>query len=105
VSTEPFISVAKEQRLARSIVSFETYDPIPVVLAAGPGVATSAATPGPVPPGLDRHGKDLPRRPPACGHRRDRAGGERLRETVIYVTHNVAEAVYPADWIVILTPR
>jgi ABC-type nitrate/sulfonate/bicarbonate transport system substrate-binding protein len=39
VSTEPFISVAEEQGLARSIVSFETYDPIPVVLAAGPGVA------------------------------------------------------------------
>jgi ABC-type nitrate/sulfonate/bicarbonate transport system substrate-binding protein len=39
VSTEPFISVAEEQGLARSIVSFETYDPISVVLAAGPGVA------------------------------------------------------------------
>jgi sulfonate transport system substrate-binding protein len=39
VSTEPFVSVAEEQGLARSIVSFETYDPIPVVLAAGPGVA------------------------------------------------------------------
>jgi NitT/TauT family transport system substrate-binding protein len=39
VSTEPFISVAEEQSLARSLLSFETYDPIPVVLAAGPGVA------------------------------------------------------------------
>jgi sulfonate transport system substrate-binding protein len=39
VSTEPFISVAEEQGLARSIISFETYDPIPVVLAAGPDVA------------------------------------------------------------------
>jgi sulfonate transport system substrate-binding protein len=39
VSTEPFISVAEEQGLARSIISFESYDPIPVVLAAGPGVA------------------------------------------------------------------
>ncbi len=39
VSTEPFISVAEEQGLARSIVSFESYDPMPVVLAAGPGVA------------------------------------------------------------------
>lgn len=38
VSTEPFISVAEEQGLARSLLSFETYDPIPVVLAAGPGV-------------------------------------------------------------------
>ncbi len=39
VSTEPFISVAEEQGLARSLLSFETYDPMPVVLAAGPGVA------------------------------------------------------------------
>ena len=39
VSSEPFVSVAEEQGLARSIVSFETFDPIPVVLAAGPGVA------------------------------------------------------------------
>jgi ABC-type nitrate/sulfonate/bicarbonate transport system substrate-binding protein len=39
VSTEPFISVAEEQGLARSLLSFESYDPIPVVLAAGPGVA------------------------------------------------------------------
>jgi sulfonate transport system substrate-binding protein len=39
VSTEPFVSVAEEQGLARSIVSFEPYDPIPVVLAAGHGVA------------------------------------------------------------------
>jgi len=39
VSTEPFVSVAEEQGLARSLVSFESYDPIPVVLAAGPGVA------------------------------------------------------------------
>jgi ABC-type nitrate/sulfonate/bicarbonate transport system substrate-binding protein len=38
VSTEPFVSVAEEQGLARSIVSFEAFDPIPVVLAAGPGV-------------------------------------------------------------------
>jgi len=38
VSTEPFISIAEEQGLARSLVSFEAYDPIPVVLAAGPGV-------------------------------------------------------------------
>jgi ABC-type nitrate/sulfonate/bicarbonate transport system substrate-binding protein len=38
VSTEPFISLAEEQGLARSLVSFETHDPIPVVLAAGPGV-------------------------------------------------------------------
>jgi ABC-type nitrate/sulfonate/bicarbonate transport system substrate-binding protein len=38
VSTEPFISIAEEQGLARSLLSFETYDPIPVVLAAGPGV-------------------------------------------------------------------
>lgn len=39
VSTEPFIAVAEEQGLARSLVSFEAYDPMPVVLAAGPGVA------------------------------------------------------------------
>jgi ABC-type nitrate/sulfonate/bicarbonate transport system substrate-binding protein len=39
VSTEPFVSVAEEQGLARSLLSFEAYDPIPVVLAAGPGVA------------------------------------------------------------------
>ncbi len=39
VSTEPFIAVAEEQGLARSLVSFEGYDPMPVVLAAGPGVA------------------------------------------------------------------
>lgn len=38
VSTEPFISIAEEQGLARSLLSLETYDPIPVVLAAGPGV-------------------------------------------------------------------
>jgi ABC-type nitrate/sulfonate/bicarbonate transport system substrate-binding protein len=38
VSTEPFISIAEEQGLARSLVSFETYDPMPVVLAAAPGV-------------------------------------------------------------------
>jgi NitT/TauT family transport system substrate-binding protein len=38
VSTEPFISIGEEQGLVRSIVSFEAYDPIPVVLAAGPGV-------------------------------------------------------------------
>jgi len=38
VSTEPFVSVSEEQGLARSIVSFETYDPMPVVLAAGPGL-------------------------------------------------------------------
>lgn len=38
VSTEPFISIAEEQGLARSLLSFESYDPIPVVLAAGPGV-------------------------------------------------------------------
>ena len=35
VSTEPFISVAEEQGLARSLLSFEAYDPMPVVLAAG----------------------------------------------------------------------
>jgi ABC-type nitrate/sulfonate/bicarbonate transport system substrate-binding protein len=40
VSTEPFVSVAEEQGLARSIVSFEAFDPIPVVLAASPGVAS-----------------------------------------------------------------
>jgi len=39
VSTEPFVSVAEEQGLARSLTSFEAYDPMPVVLAAGPGVA------------------------------------------------------------------
>src|SRR5262245_61000133 len=39
VSVEPFVSVAEEKGLGRSIVSFETYDPMPVVLAAGPGVA------------------------------------------------------------------
>jgi len=39
VSTEPFVSVAEEQGLARSLLSFEPYDPMPVVLAAGPGVA------------------------------------------------------------------
>jgi ABC-type nitrate/sulfonate/bicarbonate transport system substrate-binding protein len=39
VSTEPFIAVAEEQGLARSLVSFESYDSMPVVLAAGPGVA------------------------------------------------------------------
>jgi ABC-type nitrate/sulfonate/bicarbonate transport system substrate-binding protein len=38
VSTEPFIAIAEEQGLARSLLSFETYDPMPVVLAAGPGV-------------------------------------------------------------------
>lgn len=38
VSTEPFISVAEEQGLARSLLSFEAYDPMPVVLAAAPGV-------------------------------------------------------------------
>jgi NitT/TauT family transport system substrate-binding protein len=38
VSTEPFVSLAEEQGLARSLLSMETYDPIPVVLAAGPGV-------------------------------------------------------------------
>jgi NitT/TauT family transport system substrate-binding protein len=38
VSTEPFVSVAEEQSLARSLVSFEGYDAMPVVLAAGPGV-------------------------------------------------------------------
>ncbi len=38
VSTEPFISVAEEQGLARSLLSVETYDPMPVVLAAGRGV-------------------------------------------------------------------
>ena len=40
VSTEPFVSVAEEQGLARSIISFETFDPIPVVLAASSGVVT-----------------------------------------------------------------
>jgi hypothetical protein len=51
VSTEPFISVAEEQGLARSLVSFETYDPIPVVLAAGPAVADKRrdATVAPLP--------------------------------------------------------
>lgn len=39
VSAEPFVSVAEELGLARSIASFESYDPMPVVLAAGPGVA------------------------------------------------------------------
>lgn len=38
VSTEPFIAIAEEQGLARSLVSFETYDPMPVVLAAAQSV-------------------------------------------------------------------
>jgi ABC-type nitrate/sulfonate/bicarbonate transport system substrate-binding protein len=61
VSTEPFIAVAEEQGLARSLVSFEGYDPMPVVLAAGPGVAdkrreapSSSSAAGSPPPGSSR---------------------------------------------------
>ncbi|MDP2620096.1 MAG: hypothetical protein Q8P46_07955 [Hyphomicrobiales bacterium] len=30
---------------------------------------------------------------------------ERYRKTVIYVTHRIEEALYPADGIVVMTPR